>query len=49
LVFSDEEIDQEAFLALTPALIEPIFPKIGTRAKFLKHLTQLKLASKVFT
>lgn len=44
---SDEEIDEEAFLALSPALVESIFPKIGTRAKFLNRLSLLKLASKV--
>lgn len=45
-MFSDEEINKEAFLGLT-ALIEPIFPKIGIRSRFLSRLAQLKLTLKV--
>jgi hypothetical protein len=43
----EEEINKEAFLGLTAALVQPIFPKIGTRAQFLNRLAHLKLTLKV--
>jgi hypothetical protein len=35
---SDQEIDEEALLSLNDALIAPLLPTVGARAKFLGKL-----------
>jgi hypothetical protein len=42
LCYSDEEIDKEALLQLNEALLVPLLPKIGSRAKFLAKLNEMK-------
>lgn len=41
--FVDQEIDEVALFNLTETMIRDLLPKIGQRAKFLKHLEDLKI------
>lgn len=40
--FIDEEIDKSSFFKLTENMIKSLIPKIGTQAKFLSNLNELK-------
>lgn len=40
--FRDEEVDEEAFLLLTPDIIKELIPKLGRRAIFTARFTDLK-------
>lgn len=42
IYFIDEEIDKSSFLKLTEDMIKSLIPKIGTQAKFLSNLNELK-------
>ncbi|KAF0712715.1 Uncharacterized protein FWK35_00028195, partial [Aphis craccivora] len=41
-IFKEKEIDEMALLDLTETMVEQLFPKMGQRFKFLKHLKKLK-------
>ncbi|XP_065093748.1 uncharacterized protein LOC135714338 isoform X1 [Ochlerotatus camptorhynchus] len=40
--FRDEEVNEEAFLLLTPDIIKELIPKLGRRAIFTARFTELK-------
>jgi hypothetical protein len=39
----EEEVDEEAFLALDENLVKDLVPKVGSRSKFLGKLRNLKV------
>uniref|UniRef100_A0A2S2P1D2 SAM domain-containing protein n=1 Tax=Schizaphis graminum TaxID=13262 RepID=A0A2S2P1D2_SCHGA len=41
-IFKEEEIDESVLLDLTETMVEQLFPSMGQRTKFLKHLAKLK-------
>lgn len=47
LSFPEEQIDKEAFLAITEGLARDLIARVGLRAKFLAKLAEYKVCSSI--